>query len=727
MLENYNTIAQKRLDRIESTSPSPSSAPRSRRNSKDTEAERQKVHLEKDLWALAHDMLLSSSPQSRNEVEVIQRNVLEHLHRYSTNAEIWSAFLDSDLSAQECEAVLSWLQDRAKFWSPSIEEITAPTLAKAERGDGVWSSTFFYTKNAIKSQKRSRSLPQPLEPSNPGIRSSHQRRDGKPLVTQLDPDARTRETATLQPQDEYHEQASWQACWELIRRGRPQNNFQKYWDQRKEVWRFAVLRANDAFMVRGKEMDKSPWLRIMNIATNPEWFNCCQELCQLDERNYDFQSAVYGILCGDVKASMKVCRTTDDHLFALFNSLLVARFTGFVDAYEEKLSDSSKISYSPTLASLEPVRKYLVSSQMDETLKEPSHNVLECIEGALVSKDFNAFFVQLGHAAAQVAHASGDGPHLINADSGAPQTKVAQMAAQDPDSVRMIAHLQLLYKTLGYLKKAYDTQLYTVENNIVSYIGWLQREGKFNLVPLYASKLSPDRIPYVLGTILIDLHDPKERDFQVRLIKQYQINVSDVLWGMFSLANSVDVGKFKRGGIQMTAPRVTELVGGGKIKNVKIRTGFIGTEIEAQDEVALRSAEWFRYVDAENWGKACYSVSTLYKIFLFQGKLLAARELADRASLTDVSLASLGLNAHLADVVSPMEETTDIDMDDTSQDGQTQPISPSKKRKDHPLVRPGTTREIAASQALVWGQLEQLTVALEAFDRWSELADEIDG
>jgi nuclear pore complex protein Nup107 len=686
----------------------------------------QKVQFEAELWGLTRDLLMCNCPKSQADAQAEQETRLQSLHRYSTDSEIWEAFLDSDVTGQEYEVTLSWLQDRSAASSVTVEEAIAELTINSQRGEGVWSAGPIYTKNAIKAQKRSRSWPKPLEPSNPGIKVSHTRApDGMPLVTQLDPDARMRENAVLQPQDDFHEQAAWQACWEFLRRGSNQDDLRDFWGERKEEWRAMILRLTDPYATK---KPLSPWFRIINLVSNSEWLDGCRALSRDNEGTYTYQSAVYGLMCGDAHSSSKVCRTIDDNLFSMFNALLISRYKSYIDAYREKLQSPSSVAYHPPQSTLEHVRQYLVLSQTDEKMREESRKPHMLLEAAIICKEFDSFFVQQGQAAAQVAHGTGESAHLMNKDDMTPVNHIAQLAAQDPDSIRMIAHLQLLLKALGYLQRSYDTELYAVENNIANYIGWLQREGELELLPLYASKLSPGRIPSVMGAILIDITEPRERSLQIRLMKRYGINVSDVLWGVWSLANYNEVDRAKRGLLRFNAPKITCYVGPGRVQNIKIRGRFMSEEISEQEEIAIRSAEWFRYIDADNWGRACYAVSALYKMFLFDGKLGAARELARRTPLAEISLAALGINVFFAEFTE-VSENGDADMDGLPLEDRVKPISPMRKKKERkePLLeREGTSREMLASKALVWGQLEQLIHAMDALERWNVFADEVE-
>ena len=698
------------------------SSSRNRQSLGDTEVEIQKLQLEANLWALTSNVILCNSPEQLTEARSSQESVLNGLHRYSIPADVWNAFLDADTTAQEYETILAWLQESAEISAPRIEDVLADLNTKAERGDGIWSAGHLYTKNAIKAQKRARSWPKPLDPANPGITTSHIRPlDSEPLVTQMDPDAQTREGHVLLQQDDFHEQYAWQACWEFLRRGYQRQDVQDWWAVRKEVWRSVCLRTNSI----QTDQQLPIFSRIMNIACNRKWNRLCNQLSQDSSDLYTFQSAVYGTLAGNLTATLQVCQTIDDGLFAHFNALLIERYKQFLSAWDAKIEDASKSIYTPASPKWAQIRQYLTSCQADDLTRAESHEPHKAIQAAIMSQDFEAFFVRTGQAAAQVAHMTRDNAHLMEKDDVSPRDDFAQTTAGDFDSVRMVAHLQLVLRSLGYLHDIYDKHLYTVENNIANYIGWLQREHKFELIPLYASYLSKDRVAHILGAILIDVKEPKDRDLQVKLMKKYKIEVPKVLWGNFCLANDTMMSKLNERGIRNRFPKVTEYVGTGRVKNVKIRPHFMGSKIKDEDMVAISSVEWFRYTDAESWGQACWAISALYMAFLSEGRLAAANALAERASLSDMSLAALNMNLNIAEA----SDDEDMDMDIIGREESYKPASPTRKRKQpasNLLLLPGTSREQLASKSLVWVQLEQLINVLNAFERWTDAEGQLE-
>ncbi|KAL6251050.1 Nucleoporin nup84 [Rhinocladiella similis] len=709
LLERFSKIAENR---------------RQKTPADEADAQIQKIQLENDLWILVRNLLACASPETTDNAQIAQDSRLGGLHRYSDNSELWSAFLDSDAVAQEYECILSWLQERAAGASEPIEDLLRDLAEKSERGDGVWSAGPIYTQTAIKQQKRTRVWSKPLEPSNPGLYRTHVRNlDGKPLVAQLDPDSRTRESAVLQEQDEYHEEAAWRTCWEMLRRGQTAAEIQSWWAERKEVWRYEVLRGCGA---SPPEMADSPWLRILNLATNTEWLERCRALAHNPAIVDKYQRAVYGILCGDNDAASSAAQTIDDHLFVLFNALLMDRYGTFVQAYQKKVTGHDSNEFRPRSPSTAQIRAHTTKAFSDAATKEESHQPHKLFEMAVMSKDYENLFINMGQAVAYVAHTFGQGDDLIeaNKDHG---NEISQLNAQDHDAVRMVVHLQLVLKALGFLNAAYEEHLYEMENNIAMYISFLQSIGRYQLIPTYAAKLSPDRAQHVLGTVLINVTNSKERDTMVKLMKHEKINVAEVIYGIFSLANFGDIQKLQRM-TECNPPRMTVAGGNAKFAVLRVKQPLMTGPVTDADEKALRSVEWFRYIDAENWGSAAWAFSVLYKTFLAQGNFVGLRQMIDRVSLSEVSLAAVKMNLIFANGEPPVQPgyTEEDEMDED----RVHPISPSRRRRDpvveHPLTRPGNDRETLAYKSLTWRQLEQLTMAIDSLDVFQETADNLE-
>ncbi|KIV88343.1 hypothetical protein, variant [Exophiala mesophila] len=709
LLENYSNIALNRLKRTASH---------------ESDVQVQKIQLECDLWILIRNLLLTNSPDLMREASAAQGSRLGDLHRYSKNADIWEAFLDSDILAQDYECILSWLQEREVTTAPPLEEVVRLLSPRSNSSEGVWSAGPLYTQTAIKRQKRSRLTSEPLDPSLPSLKNDHVRGDGRALVTQLDPDAPTRQSASLQEQDENHEQTAWRTYWEMLRRGQKPSSVAEWWAERKESWRHAALNVGGPAT---PNLVDSPWQRIYGIASNPEWLDVCERLSR--EGSLDkYQRAVYGILVGNLSSSTAVSETIDDQLFSIFNAYLIERYAAYWSAFKRRVSGSELLEYHPPQFADKALKTFSRKALSNEEARQP-HKFLQL---AAVTKDFNTFLLEMGVAAAHTAQTSDVGVRLID-ESTAEGSEIARINAQDPDTIRIVAHLQLALQCLGLLDPSFAQNQYEMENNIVNYIGWLETQGKYSLIPLYVSKLSADRGEHVLATILVNVTDDAERRQQVRLINQFNINISAVAYGVFTLANMDALQRLRSGGGPPTAPRIVEQGGASKTAMLKIRSGLMEGEITEEDERAIQSVEWFRHTEADQWGTAAWSVAMLYKSFLFDGKFAALRLLSERTELSQYSLDAVGMNLMLVEGDAIPRDLSYKDEDEDEDAGEDEerfhPISPSRKRKpsaqEHILTRQGTDREMLASKSLIWKELEQLTAAIYALDNFQGFVDSI--
>jgi nuclear pore complex protein Nup107 len=711
LLDDFRGIAHTRAEATSTRSPRSSR----RRSAGDSGVQLAKIDLEADIWDLTKRMLMCKSPRAAADAQSAQEERLNELHRYSTDSELWNAFLDSDITGQEYESVLDWLQERAQKTEPPIEDTIQNLTEKSERGHGVWSAGPMFTKNSIKQQKRSRGLASPLQPSN----------NSRPKVSQLDPDAQTRQNASLEDQDEFHEEAAWMTCWELLRRGKSLEDVRSWWTDRNEQWRSLALRG---CLTMSIDELQSPWYRIMSLSSNPSWVAQCRTLCRSNALSNAFQRAVYGILCGDAPASHEVCGGIDEHLFATFNSLLIERYQHYAAAYRKKLASNNSATYQPPIVDQNSVRRAVQSATATVRGRVDMQETHKAIQMAIMDTYFDTFFVAVGRAAAESAYSSKDVfRHLMSENIDDSNIPISAMnIVRDFDSARVVAHMQIVMRSLGLLP-SYEQNEYLMENNITSYIGWLQKDKKWDLIPTYASHLSKQRIQMVLGTIFINITDEKERSLQVRLLKKYKIDVAEVLYGIFALANYQNLTRFQSPNFRFSAPRITELNGTGKAALLKLKHEFMGLEPSPEDERIVSSVEWYRHIEAPNWGKACYSVSFLYKLWLCEGNLEAAKMLPERANLADISLNALGMNLMFGEDTEEAEAElhTNGKSDDTSDHS----LSPSRSRKLqqlHPLARGVSTRKALFDQSVVWMHLELLVTALDALNTFQAWADDLD-
>jgi hypothetical protein len=145
----------------------------------------------------------------------------------------------------------------------------------------------------------------------------------------------------------------------------------------------------------------------------------------------------------------------------------------------------------------------------------------------------------------------------------------------------------------------------------------------------------------------------------------------------------------------------------------------------------VQSLEWYQYADKHEWGRACWNASSLYKMYIFQGRLVAAKALSVRAPLAEISKLALGIDLGSPDSLAEASDD-DFEMDGVPHEERSHPISPnrlrrgSKRPEAHLLKTPSVTREALAAKAQTWRQLEQLMSAMDMMEVWADHAGEVE-
>lgn len=712
LLEQFNKITGRRLSETrDAQSRTPAAA-----HNEDLQAQLDKLQLECDLWSLAGNLLLSRAPQAAESAAISQEDCLKDLHRYSSNPDLWNAFLDCDTVAQEYETILVWLHERASGDDADIRRKVAHNLDRSNRGK-INSAVPVYTSHTIKKKKRLLAHNGPLGPDHDGI------------VSQLDPDVSARQHARLDPQDEYYESASWQICWEMLRRGRGLEDIRTWWTDAKEPYRATLCTVSD---IQSSTAFDSPFLRMMNLATNSQWLQLCKTVARDSSISDNTQRAAFGLLCGDSGISDLACEEVDDMLFSSVNGLLIERYLHFVSAYRRKLENPTQSAYSPLPDDHKLLGTLVQSLQSNQDFMSEMQSPHKFIETSLVSTDLVTFFYELGLGAAHIAKTTGRSNHLVKTPGFLPPVSAcALITASDADSVRVVAHLQLALQATGAIDipatlastDGKVTPRQVLENNIASHIGYLQEEKQWSLIPVYAARLDPVRCASALGATLIDVTDEPERHRLVRLMRKCNIDVSNAMFSIAVHATEPIIDAIKDS-IHLQAERIIVKPSKGQSH---VRAGFMDGELSPAEERAILGAEWLRFIDAENWGRACYIAASLYKVWLLQGRFRALRELSQSVGLGDVSVAALSMNLNFGTDVKDEDDNVDHEMEDSDEpSGVKSPRKRQEKRVRHVLTEAGTSRELLHYKSTIWMQLEQLVIAMSALEEWQELADTVD-
>ncbi|MCJ1354505.1 MAG: Nucleoporin nup84 [Icmadophila ericetorum] len=652
------------------------------------------------------------------------------IHRYSSEQDLWESFLAEDDTAWERHVIVEWLKQCADGAGKDIDTVIQDLDVDSERGEGLWSHGWLYSKEAIKAQKRLRSWPQALDPNTPGIDASlmnSARTEG--LVTQLDPDAVTRQQRSLQKEDLSFERAMWLACWEMYRRGHSWESIREWCKERNEVWRAVTMRGALQGVVHLKK--RSPGDMHNNWQSRSLWRRMCAITAKeggIDE----FENAIYGALSGYLPSVHKVCRTWDDYLFAEYNSYLVNQF----DQYEQaRLPNRLPHSRSENISAPNPAFSSDVavrSSGKDMITKlshfEPTRSEarlpVKTLQGCLIGGGLRDYFIEYGIKLSQVVN-DGNGSKIIKR-MGSELLKtdiIAEVKADDYNMLRVLAHVILISQELGGLLEKGDSQQ-AIENIIVAYIDFLGQAGKQQLLPMYASRLSSRRATDCMARQLPYIVDPAERHTVMKLMKDYNMDVLLILNKQLQFiiydmeADPSNTAAFPPLDLLDTKSNRSKSV-------VPVKEGFMQRPITDDELDLLHGYEWYLLL-TEDWNITMTTGVIMYKHLLRTRSYAASRELTRSISFSRISLAKtealLGRTIDLSQPYSLEEDESDSQAN-LRRSTRVRDSSSQKEKRSTPDRRKQADKiELLLSQAKIFRDLEQLFVALDALEAWSKVA-----
>ena len=657
------------------------------------------------------------------------------LHQYSTERDIWDDFLAVDDLAWERHTVLEWLKCSAEKSRPDIDTVVEELESKADRGSGLWAHSWLYTKEAIKGQKRLRSWPQALEPDSPGLNTSLTATNKKSaLVTQLDPDAISRQGRELEKQDTSFERAIWVACWEMLRRGKDWNTVHSWFLDRGELWRSTAMRSLFIF----QQASSAAW------QTRDLWRKTCAVAAK-SGGNDDFEKAVYGVLSGYLPSVLNVVHTWADNLFAYYNSYLLHSFDRYlkvnrpdrVSALPSDIFRSAIFSGQSALSGNQIVERLKLQSKVQEEALKP----FKWLQGSLIAKSFEEFAFKHGVRITRVANKNTKSKTIMALPLELMEsTQTAAISMEDYDFLRILTHMILIFKGMGY-DFGGQRRRYAVDSIIVAYIEFLSQAGKQQLIPLYAARLESNRCVNCMSRQLPFILNSDERKITMKLMSQYGIDVHAVLAVQLRV-----IMEDKRPRLENSKSyerlEIFESVPDGISQPYHIKSNFIGDVVTDEQYDLIHGLEWFMLLEGY-WLQSMFYGAEVYKFFmskmsaldegvselkqfLGQGALAAARRLSRSVTFSQFSLSKT--QAILGTVTDISQEKETIDDEEGSRTSPRK--SKTRRAKNHQSQNSGAApksklqREVLMVQGQSYLDLEHLFNALDAIQHWKELASE---
>lgn len=627
LVDCYYTYARKRADRLRERQPRERSlrgGSRRRSGSADMEVDEiddglldevRRVEEEAQTW----DLLRRILPLRYRDSVASQPKTVDDAST-KTRRQWWNEFLVSDSVARERKIVLEWLQSSASY-GPPIDEVVSDLQQSAERGD-ILAHGWLHTRHKIKLQKSVNGYQGVLDPRDPAAAESHLA--SNTLITQLDPDAVTRQARKLEPQDEFFERAIWLGCFEMLRRGCSMPEIREWCSVRTELWRAASIaplplsNPEDEEQLEFKPSSLVLWRR-MCFATAREGGTS------------DHDRAVYGLLAGDLPSVEKVCRSWDDFLFAHYNALLRTQF----DSFLVKRGGDDAAGAAPQFPAFNAVqhhsdpmtvgKRLITSLETDPRTSKEAARAAKALQGAIVANEVDGHLYRQGVMLSKHANQRQKSkliPELsLPAQDKFDPAKYIDLA--DHEGLRIVAHVVIIISTLDRLggftndSGLFQARHQAQEHIIAAYISYLRLANLEEMIPLYCSKLSGNRLYETLSRNLIHIVDDGARARQLTIMRklgldlaqfakrQPRIYLDDMEDGLLSCEAK---GRFK---ILESGPATLKY---GRV----VKPDFFGEDaefVDQEDDVIIRSMEWLMLVPGA-FVETCTYAIRIYKYFL---------------------------------------------------------------------------------------------------------------
>lgn len=624
LVDSYHAYTRKRADRLRERQPRKITLRENEMDIDDNETEDLSVNFgeeyrkaeeEAQTWDLLRRML----PLEYGQDETSQ--LKRHTKPSTQSRNQWfNDFMLSDSLAREQKVVLEWLQSSASQ-GPPVDDIVSHLQESAERGD-ILAHGWLHTRTKIKLQKSVNGYQGPLDPRTPGFAESHL--GSNTLVTQLDPDAITRQARKLETQDNFFENAIWLGCFEMLRRGYSMAEIREWCSVRTELWRAASLAP---LPLANPEDEDQPDFDPRSLVL---WRRMCFSTAR-DGGTSDHDRAVYGLLAGDIASVEKVCETWDDFLFAHYNALLRTRFDSYLVKHGGDEVARVAQQFPAFNAVLHHGDPHLVSKRLVTVLETDPRTSAEAtrpakaLQGAIVAHELGRYLTNQGLVLAKQANRQSES-HLIppvNLQVPDDLTHPKYFKLSDHNSVRILSHVLIIYTTLNKLSGNQiisDVRQEAMENIIAAYISYLRLANLEEMIPLYCSKLHGQRVYEALSRNLIYIVDNDSRRVQISIMSRLGISVSEFLKRQPEVfLNDVNdllqpceaKGRFK---LLEDGPATVKY---GRI----VKPDFFGDdeveEFNTEEGHIIRSLEWLMLTD-DLFVETCTYIIRAYKYFLSQ-------------------------------------------------------------------------------------------------------------
>lgn len=615
LVDQLEGVAKDRLADYQKSKPDKHSrsTSRSKRSSlaglrpEEIEAKIKDAQMEVDTWKLFRIALEFEFDDPASDREAHMRSYYEQrgdLKPYAPGGDVWERFLIENHLAREQNAILHWLEQSARSHGQTMDEILAQLEEKCGRGTSSYNRNWLHTQSRLKAEKRNRITGDAMDADALTDINS------KDLISQLDPDAPTRQMRPLDAKDTDQERAVSEACFQMLRAGVEWGEITEWLNERGENWRAVSLGIACEEQAARTNVEGS------------DYGSLWRKVCYAVARNGDtptHEKALYGLCAGDLPTSLSQCKSWDDHIYAHFNALILGHFHSWLrENASESLEQIDEEAF-PSPTALEAMGEGYVGAEIVNSLKGNENtrgealSPIKQVQGALIARQFIALAVAVGLAASNNLYT-----RRLEKSEMMPRAPVEvdpsfSSVFENETALRLLVHFSMIIEALrpgGENARRH----HALDRVIICYLDFLRRAGKFETLPTYAVYMESDLADKVLGMMLADIVNPDEQRILINLIDRSGMKAVEALLEQvyFTLDNAKLGEKSNQPVLEY---QLTEATGGLQWPGFRILAEHIPTELAVEEEKIIRAAEWYTLVDGQLYG-ILDLLAVIYRSFL---------------------------------------------------------------------------------------------------------------
>ncbi|XP_053572800.1 nuclear pore complex protein Nup107 [Bombina bombina] len=443
------------------------------------------------LWLLQQEMvtwrLVASLYRDRIQSAIEDENMFEIVAPNASEKMIVEKLFQRDALVRQSQLVVDWLE----------------SIAKDEVGDFSDNIEFYaksvYWENTLHSLKQRNVL---------SVGGS-----GRPMVSELDPDAPIRQKMPLDDLDREDDIRLLKYLFALIRAGMTEEA-QRLCKRCGQAWRAATLEGwklyHDPNINGGTELEP--------VEGNPYrcvWKACCWRMAE-DEQFHRYERAIYATLSGNLKQLLPVCDTWEDTVWAHFRVMVDSLVEQEIRASFISASEIDELprEYMETNWTLERVFEELQATNKKRVLEENKEHY-HTIQKYIILTDIDGLMDEFNEWLSK-------GKNLLLGHL-----------------LRFMTHLILFFRTLGLQTK----EEVSVEV-LKAYIQLLINEKHINLIAFYVMHLPHDLAIAQYAGFLENVTEREQRHHCLELAKDAGLDVATITKTVVENTRKKDAGEF---------------------------------------------------------------------------------------------------------------------------------------------------------------------------------------